>query len=269
MDTAELYASIRPRYPELSGQVALVTGSARGIGKGIALRLAREGLSVIIHGHVEREVQATTAEFQALGANATGITADLTRASEIDRLLDETLAAYGRLDVLVNNAAELRRLEMFDVDLKTLDYQLNINLRAPYWCAQRAGEIMRRAGSGNIISIGSIGGIRAHWAGLPYDVTKAGIDMMTKAMALNLAREGVRVNAIAPGPIHIERSRPLDDPESMAVVERVPMRRFGLPVEIGAAVAFLISPDAAYITGHTLVVDGGTVVQLSPPGQDI
>ncbi len=269
MTTAEVFASITPRYPELGAQVALVTGSARGIGKGIALRLAREGMTLVVHGHVEKEVQTTTDELTALGVRALGVTADLTETDEIERLLETTLTNFGRLDVLVNNAADLRRVEMYEVDLPMLDYQLNINLRAPYWCAHRAGDIMRKAGSGNIVNISSIGGIRPHWAGLPYDVTKSGIDMMTKVMALNLAREGVRVNAVAPGPIHIERSRPLDSPESKAVAERVPMARFGAPVEIGAAVAFLISPDASYITGHIMIVDGGTVVQLSPPGQDI
>ncbi len=269
MTTADTFAGITPRYPELNGQVALVTGSARGIGKGIALRLAREGMALVIHGHVEAEVEATTADLTALGVQVTGVTADLTSADEIERLLDTTLRTYHRLDVLVNNAADLRRVNMYEVDLPMLDYQLAINLRAPYWCAQRAGDIMRKAGSGSIVNISSIGGIRPHWAGLPYDVTKGGIDMMTKVMALNLAREGVRVNAIAPGPIQIERSRPLDSKESKEVAARVPMARFGFPTEIGAAVAFLISPDASYITGHVMVVDGGTVVQLSPPGQDI
>ncbi len=263
-----IFASIQPRYPEFKDQVALITGSSRGIGKGIALRLAREGMKVVLHGHIQAEIEQTTAEFQALGATVIGVQADFSQDEAVDRLFDQALAAFGTVDLLVNNAADLRRDHLFEADA-LLDQQLAVNLRAPYRCARRAAEIMRPKRRGSIINISSVGGLRAHWRGLPYDVAKGAIDAMTRAMALDLAQIGIRMNAIAPGAIYVERSRPLDDPQMQAVAERIPLARFGLPLEIGAAVAFLASSDASYIVGEILYVDGGITAQLSPPNQPI
>lgn len=266
MQTTTLFESIRPRYPEFKDQVALVTGSSRGIGKGIALRMAREGMRLVLHGIDQAEVDATTTEFQALGVEAVGICADFTAADAIDRIFDTALSNFGTLDLLVNNAADLRRTNFDAADAELLDHQLAVNLRAPYLCALRAAEIMRPKKRGNIVNISSVGGLRAHWNGLPYDVTKGGIDAMTRAMALDLARENIRINAIAPGAIRVERSKPERVDEVSA---RIPMAHFGTPLDIGAAVAFLASDDAAYITGQVLYVDGGVTAQLSPPGQPI
>jgi len=263
------YTSLRPRYPELAGQVAIITGSSRGIGKGIALRLAREGMVVVINGRTPETVEATASELRDLGAQVLAVPADVGRKEGVDRLFDETLRAFGSVDLLVNNAASLRREHFFDVDETLLDLQLRNNIRGPYLCAFRAAEVMRTAGRGNIIHISSVGGLRAHWRGLPYDVTKGAIDAMTRAMALELARYGIRVNAIAPGAISTERTPPPDSPRSSAVVERIPMCRRGLPLEIGSVVAFLASPDASYITGQVIYVDGGLTAQLSPSGQPV
>lgn len=267
MDTASLFASIRPRYPEFNGQVAIVTGSSRGIGKGIAMRLAREGMRVVLNSWDGDELMRTRDDLLALGATVHAVQADMRRDEDIERLFTETLDTFGALHLLVNNAADLRREHLFDVDTALLDHQIAVNLRGPYLCAHRAAVIMQANKRGNIINISSVGGLRAHWAGLPYDVTKGGIDSMTRAMSLDLANQGVRVNAIAPGAIHVERALPLDDPQSQAVAARIPMERFGTPLEIGGVVAFLASDDASYITGQIIYVDGGITVQLSPPGQ--
>jgi NAD(P)-dependent dehydrogenase (short-subunit alcohol dehydrogenase family) len=264
MQIESLFESIRPRYPEFKDQVALVTGSSRGIGRGIALRLAREGMKVVIHGLVPDEVEQTTQEFQSLGVDVLGIRADFSREDEIERLFEEALNQYGRLDVLVNNAADLRRKRMAESDLSLLDLQLAVNVRAPYVCSVRAAAVMRAAKQGSIINISSVGGLRAHWTGLPYDVTKGATDAMTRAMALELARDGIRVNAIAPGAIRGD-----NPPEGDAVTQRIPLMRYGSPLEIGASVAFLHSDEASYITGQILYVDGGITAQLSPPGQPI
>jgi NAD(P)-dependent dehydrogenase (short-subunit alcohol dehydrogenase family) len=266
MQTTTLFENIRPRYPEFKGQVALVTGSSRGIGKGIALRLAREGMKLVLHGVDQAEVDATTTEFQALGVQAVGICVDLSDDDSVERIFDVVLTEFGTVDLLVNNAADLRRTNLDDADAELLDYQLSVNLRAPYLCTLRATEIMRAKKSGSIVSISSVGGLRPHWSGLPYDVTKGGIDAMTRAMALDLAQEGLRINAIAPGAIRLERSK---QEQVDKISERIPMARFGTPLEIGAAVAFLASEDASYITGQVIYVDGGITVQLSPPTQPI
>ncbi len=263
MQTASLFESIRPRYPELKDQVALVTGSGRGIGKGIALRLAREGMKVVIHGLDSQEVEGTVAEFKALGVQTVGVAADFSKEGAVEQVFKVMLDAFGTIDLLVNNAADLRRKTTFEAD-DLLDHQLAVNLRAPYLCARRAAEIMLPKHRGSIVNISSVGGARAHWSGLPYDVTKGGIDMLTRAMGIDLAREGIRMNAIAPGAIRIERSMPEDDPRINDLYERVPLRRFGTPLEIGAVIAFLASDDASYIAGHILYVDGGLTAQLSP-----
>jgi len=264
MQTTSLYESIQPRYPEFKDQVALVTGSSRGIGKGIALRLAREGMKVVIHGMDQKEVAETAQEFEALGVDVLGVQADFSQESEIERLFQAMQERYGTLDLLVNNAADLRRKKMADPHLPLLDLQLAVNIRAPYVCAIRAADIMRPMKRGSIVNISSVGGLRAHWTGLPYDVSKGAIDAMTRAMALELAREGIRVNAVAPGAI-----RPEDADWGTEVTQRIPMARYGRPLEIGASVAFLHSEDASYITGQILYVDGGITTQLSPPGQPI
>lgn len=262
MNTASLYESIRPRYPELSGQVAIVTGSSRGIGKGIALRLACEGMKVVINARTGGDVDATVAEFHELGVQALAVPADLGQTKDIDRLFDETLRAFGAVDLLVNNAASLKRVHFFEVDEILIDEQLADNVKGPMLCAYRAADAMRQSGGGNIVHISSVGGLRAHWRGLPYDVTKGAIDAMTRAMSLELAEFGIRVNAVAPGATRTERTPGDDHPRVQAFTERVPLRRMGTPLDIGAAVAFLASPDAAYITGQVLYVDGGITTQL-------
>jgi len=263
MDAASLYASIKPRYPEFKDQVALVSGSSRGIGKGIALRLAREGMKLVLHGYDADELAATEAEFKALGVPVAALASDFSLPDAADQLVKFAVGKFGTIDLLVNNAADLRRTKMFD-DLPLLDHQLAVNLRTPYLLAWRAAEIMKPKKSGNIISISSVGGLRSHWDGLPYDVTKGAIDAMTRTMALELSADGIRVNAIGPGAIAIERTGPLDTPGIRELSTRIPLGRFGTPLEIGAAVAYLASPDASYITGQVLYVDAGLTAQLSP-----
>jgi NAD(P)-dependent dehydrogenase (short-subunit alcohol dehydrogenase family) len=270
MDIAALYHSIQPCYPELTGQVALVTGSARGIGKGIALRLGREGMKVVVHGHLREETQATAAELSSLGIDVLAVTANFRQEDEIYRLFDETMQAFGRLDLLVNNAAELKRGPIFEVGLSPLDGEISVNIKGAYLCAYRAAEIMRDAGGGNIINISSVGGLRAHWRGLPYDMTKGALDAMTRAMALEVSKFGIRVNAIAPGLIlkeDVVYNREAGWEE--AVTKRIPLARAGTPQDIAAGVAFLATRQASYITGQVIYIDGGITAQLSPPGQDI
>jgi 3-oxoacyl-[acyl-carrier protein] reductase len=263
------YESIRPRYPELAGQVAVVTGSGRGVGLGIALRLAREGMHLVINSRTAEAVEAATAALRALGASVLGVPADMGLTTDVDRLFELTLQAYGRVDLLVNNAADLRRRRFFETDEVLLDSELASNIRGPYLCSFRAAEFMRRSGAGSIINISSVGGLRAHWQGLPYDLTKGAVDAMTRAMALDLAPFGIRVNAIAPGPIQNRDGDPSQGPRADAARERVPLARVGSPLEIGAVVAFLASPEASYITGQIIYVDGGLTAQLTPAGQPI
>ncbi len=269
-DMEQDYNDIPARYPELSGKVAIVTGSSRGIGKEIALRLAKEGMKVVINSRTPEDVEATTQELLSYGAEAIGVAADQSETAEIERLFETTLEAFGTVHLVVNNAADLRRRHFFEVDEALLDSSLTTNIRGPYLCAYYGAKQMRDAGhGGNIIHISSVGGLRAHWRGLPYDITKGALDAMTRAMALELARYDIRVNAVAPGATLTERWPDPELPRMREVAERIPLKRFGQGLDIGAAVAFLASADGDYITGQVLYVDGGITAQLSPPGQPI
>jgi NAD(P)-dependent dehydrogenase (short-subunit alcohol dehydrogenase family) len=264
------FNTIPARYPELSGKVAIVTGSSRGIGKGIALRLGKEGMKVVINSRTVETVEATTAELQALGVEAISVPADQSTTEGVRRIFDATMDAFGTVHLVVNNAANLTRRHFFEVDEALLDSELDTNIRGPYLLTHYAAEQMRDAGhGGNVVHISSVGGLRAHWRGLPYDVTKGALDAMTRAMALELAEHDIRVNGVAPGATLTERRPDTDNPRMQAVSARIPLQRFGTGLEIGAAVAFLASDDAAYITGQVLYVDGGITAQLYPPGHPI
>jgi NAD(P)-dependent dehydrogenase (short-subunit alcohol dehydrogenase family) len=264
-DIAEIFPSITPRYPELAGQVAVVTGASKGIGKGIAARLGREGMKVVVNARTASEVEAVVAALQEQGVAATGIVADVGTRQGVETLVHGTLSSFGTIDLLVNNAAALKRLAFFDVSLEMFESQLAANLSGPFLASLLAAQVMKEKGKGAIVHISSVGGLRAHNPGLPYDATKGALDAMTRVMGVELAPYNIRVNAIAPGATWTERRPPQDDPRMADYLKRIPLNRMGTPLEIGAAVAFLASDDAAYIIGQVLYVDGGITAQLSPP----
>lgn len=261
------FQSLIPRYPELQGQVAVVTGGAKGIGQGIALRLAREGLRVVIGDIDEEALAATAAALRGLGATTLAFHGDLSRSDDIRQLFTRTVEAFERVDVLVNNAADLTRGRLLDPHEGLLDHQLATNVRGPYLCSCHAAQIMSNGSGGSIVHISSVGALRAHWIGLPYDVTKGAINAMTRAMAIDLAEHGIRVNAIAPGAIRKLQTPAAEMRWAEEITGRIPLRRLGLISDISSMVAFLASPEASYITGQVIYVDGGITAQLSPPGQ--
>ncbi len=264
MDSDELYRSIAPRYPELTGQVALITGSSKGIGKGIAMRLAREGMKVVINARNAEQVAATTAELRGYGAEALAVPADVGTREGCERLIAQTLTEYGRLDLLVNNAANMVRRPVGEVADDLWDAAVAANLTGPWTLARRAVEPMRAQGGGVIVQISTVGGLRAHWPGLPYDATKAALDAMTRSLGIELAEVGIRVNGLAPGATRQEQ-RPIDRrPSTNDYARRIPIRRAAVPLEMAAVVAFLASDEASYIVGQTIYVDGGLTAQLAP-----
>jgi NAD(P)-dependent dehydrogenase (short-subunit alcohol dehydrogenase family) len=269
LDVKEHYQAAVPRYPELKGKVAIVTGSGKGIGKGIAARLGREGMKVVVNARTAENVQAVTAGLQELGVEALGITADLSLKADVERLIAETQDAFGGVDLLVNNAAALKRVPFFDVDFDLFETEFATNVSGPFLASLLAARSMREAGQGSIVHISTVGGLRAHNPGLPYDATKGALDAMTRVMGVELAPYGIRVNAIAPGATWTERRPSADSPRLEAYLKRIPSGRMGTPLEIGAAVAFLASDDAAYIIGQIIYVDGGITAQLHPPGLPI
>jgi NAD(P)-dependent dehydrogenase (short-subunit alcohol dehydrogenase family) len=235
----------------LQGHVALVTGAAKRLGRAVALRLAEEGADVVIHYRSSvADALATVSEIENLGRQGKAIAADLTRVADIKRLFDEAAKQYGRLDMLVNCAANFLPSSIISTTEEVWDASLDANLKAPFFCAQAAAPLLRRS-NGTIINFADTGGLLG-WPGyVAHSVSKAGVVMLTKVLAKALAPE-VRVNAIAPGTI----TMPGDPPEWEAdFIKLAPLRRSGRPSEIVDAVLFLV--HSKFITGQVLVLDGG------------
>lgn len=252
------------RHPELAGRVAVVTGAAKGIGQGIATRLATEGMTIVACDIDSEALDATAAELSDSGAEVVSVLADLSRMDDIHRLFERVDEQCGQVDLLVNNAADLGRRRLLDEHQELLEFQLALNVQGPYVCAQQATARMVEVGSGAIVNISSPGALRAHQLGFPYDVTKGAIDAMTRAMAIDLGPDGIRVNAVAPGVTHTYRTAGRSPDMRKKLAERIPLQRIGTVDDIGAAVAFLASDDSSYITGQVVYVDGGITAQLSP-----
>lgn len=267
MEIKDYYDSIIPHYPELNGGVAVITGAAKGIGQGIALRLGREGMRLVIADIDGKSLASTTASLKKLGVQVLAFEGDLSQPAVIDQLFKIILDTFNRVDLLVNNAADLSRRRLLDEHKALLEHQLATNVSGPYLCSFQAAKIMRDSGGGNIIHISSVGALRAHWKGLPYDVTKGAINAMTRAMAIDLAEYNIRVNAIGPGATKTYRTGSGGKTAVPEIADRIPLKRLGLVSEISSVVAFLASPEASYITGQIIYVDGGITAQLSPPGQ--
>lgn len=238
----------------LTGCVAVVTGSAKRLGRAVALRLAEEGADVVVHYRSSAaEAQNAVAEIEKLGRRAKAIAADLTSVADIKRLFDEAAKEFGRLDILVNSAANFLPSSVISTTEEVWDSSLDSNLKAPFFCAQAAAPLLRRS-KGTIINFADTGGLLG-WPGyIAHSISKAGVVMLTKVLAKALAPE-VRVNAIAPGTI----TMPGDPPEwETDFIKLAPLRRTGAPTDIGEAVMFLVQSE--FTTGQVLVVDGGRIL---------
>lgn len=239
------------RAKSLAGHVALVTGAGKRLGRAVALRLAEEGADVIVHYNSSAAgAEAVAKEIEALGRRAAALQANLKNVNEIRRLFDEVGKQFGRLDVLVNCAANFLPASILSTTEEIWDASLDTNLKAGFFCAQAAAPLLRRT-NGTIVNFADAGGLLG-WPGyIPHSISKAGVVMLTKVLAKALAPE-VRVNAIAPGTV----SMPGDPPEWEAdFVKLAPLRRTGTPADIAEGVSYLV--HAKFLTGHTLVLDGG------------
>jgi NAD(P)-dependent dehydrogenase (short-subunit alcohol dehydrogenase family) len=255
---------------KLDGKVAIVTGSSRGIGRGMAERLAREGARVVVNGRYRDTIEPVAEALRASGAEAVAVPADVGFRLDIERLFDETERAFGGVDVLVNNAGWANPVVHFlEMDEDHWDTVMRTNLKSVYLCSFRAAHLMVEQGkSGSIISISSFGAARAHRSQAAYDATKGGIEAFTRAIALDLAPFGIRANVVGPGAIHTEEFEAEGPEAKERRGQTVPLGRVGYPEDVAGAVAFLASEDASYITGQVLYVDGGMLAQLRSPQAD-
>jgi 3-oxoacyl-[acyl-carrier protein] reductase len=231
--------------------------------------LAREGMRVVI-GDIDQEaLAATVSALRGLGPTVLAFHGDLSQPDDIRRLFAETARVFECVHLLVNNAADLTRRRLLDPHEDLLDHQLATNVRGPYLCSYHAAKIMSAGSGGSIVHISSVGALRAHWLGLPYDVTKGAINAMARAMAIDLAEHNIRVNAIGPGAVRKLSAPSTETRDTKEFTGRIPLQRLGLISDISSLVAYLASPEASYITGQVIYVDGGITAQLSPPGQPL
>ncbi|MFZ3215335.1 MAG: SDR family NAD(P)-dependent oxidoreductase [Candidatus Acidiferrales bacterium] len=237
----------------LEGQVALVTGAAKRIGRSIALRLAAEGADIVVNYESSRaEAEELASELKASGRRALAVQADVAQRADVQKLFAKTENEFGRLDILVNNAGMFFPAKFEELTEEQWDRILDVNLKSQFLCAQSAAPIMKRQGRGRIINLSSLGGLLA-WPGYThYCVSKAGSIMLTRCLARALGPE-ILVNSVAPGTIQFPGEAPDED-----YIRRVPLHRTGTGDDIAGAVAYLAATD--FVTGQVLVVDGGRML---------
>jgi len=246
---------------KLQQRVAIVTGAAQGIGRAIAQGLVREGAAVVVADLHFEKARQTTAEITAAGGQALALAVDVMRLADLSAMVDQTLAHFGQIDILVNNAGILIVKPFLEVTEAEWERQLGVNLKSYFFATQKVAAVMIRDGRpGRIVNVASTSAFSASTIPtVPYDISKAGVRMLTISSAVQLAPYQIRVNAIAPGTIETDLTRSAVPPERLAEFgqSRIPIGRLGQPDDLVGAVVFLCSDDSDYVLGHTLVVDGG------------
>jgi len=243
----------------MKGKVSVVTGGGQGIGRAVSLALAGAGSDVLVADVVPESAKSVSEEIKGLGRKSVSVKVDVSNKAMVDKMVETALSEFGRIDVLVNVAGIGRKSPIEDVSEEDWDKVIAVNLKGTFLCAQAAGKVMIKQGGGSIVNFASVA---AHTPQIylgAYSPSKAGVLLLTKLMAVEWAKYNIRVNAVSPGPI----TTPLTDaiyntPElHKGRARAVPMNRFGKPEEVANTVAFLASDEAAYITGHSVAVDGG------------
>ena len=241
----------------LNGQVAVVTGASRGIGRAVALKLSQAGAAVVVTATTVEGAQRTADEITAAGGKSLAVKVDVSVAAEVEGLFKEAVAAFGKVDVLVNNAGITKDGLLLRMKESDWDAVMDVNLKGAFNCTREAAKLMSKARYGRIVNLSSVVGEMGNPGQANYCASKAGMIGLTKSVAKELARRNVTVNAVAPGFIETDMTQELSEKAKESLQEQIPMGRLGSGDDVAAAVLFLVSDGAAYITGHVLSVNGG------------
>jgi len=244
----------------LENKIALITGSARGIGEGIATLFAQEGANIVLSDVNDTLLKETEAKIKSLGVEAISQKTDVTSPTQIDELIKKTVDKFGKIDILVNNAGITKDgllIRMSDSDWESV---LSVNLKGAFLCTRAVSKVMLKQRSGRIINIASIIGITGNPGQANYAASKGGLIAFTKSVSKELASRNINVNAVAPGFIKTEMTDKLPEDSKKAMLERIPLHRLGKVGDVACAALFLASEESNYITGYTIQVDGGMAV---------
>ena len=244
----------------LGGKVCLITGGAQGIGEACARLFLEEGARVVLVDIHKEKGESLQSQLQAQGHEVLFVTSDIGNKVEVDSLISHVLESYGRIDVLISNAGIFKAAPFLDVTEADFDEVLRVNLKGAFLIGQAVARVMKTQGAGAIVHMSSVNGVLAIPEIASYNVSKGGLNQLTRAMALALADDGIRVNAVAPGTIATELANKAvltSEEARQKILGRTPMKRLGNPVEVAHVVAFLASDAASYITGEVITVDGG------------
>ncbi len=250
----------------LKDKIAIVTGAGQGIGKGIALRLAQEGAHVVINypsPNMAQKAESVAALIRDMGQQSIIFQADVSKAAQVQAMVDKTVETFGRLDIQVNNAGVDPHVAFLEMTEDQWDFVIDVNLKGNFFCAQSATRAMMKTGGGKIIIISSIHGIQTYKRMTAYAASKGGLNAMTRQLAIELSPYNINVNCIAPGAIAVEKNyvnNPEFDPH--AFDHEIPVGSIGYPEDIAGAVVFFASDDARYVNGQVLLVDGGTSTRI-------
>ncbi|MCX7921817.1 MAG: 3-oxoacyl-[acyl-carrier-protein] reductase [Clostridia bacterium] len=246
---------------QLKGKTAVITGSGRGLGKAIALKLAQMGANIVLNDiAVSDAVDETAEEFRAAGYNVAVTKGDVRNIEDVEAMINKAVETFGSIDILVNNAGITKDTLMIKMSEKDWDDVLDINLKGAFFCTKVAARIMMKQRSGKIVNIASVAGVMGNPGQANYSASKAGLIGLTKSTAKELSSRGITCNAVAPGLIQSKMTEVLPEKVRENYLNNIPLGRFGTPEDVANVIGFLASEDSNYVTGQVIHIDGGLVM---------